>query len=778
MTSLRRRPGFPPELPVSIGRRPGVAGQVKRTRLTATLLAAAISIAVPAGAAAKHPGHHPKQGHKKHGHKKRHPKSGGGGKARGPIGGSRKGPSAKLSRHPIGASGAWRNYLLDSPNPYVYPAGVEVQGTGSGAAVGDPAGLGGVGGAVTTITSTGPGNPYEIVDMGRETGGKVEIGVTANSGVPIQVGYAESRRFAFAGGDINHGSQGRSDDPSSRVDVLPAAPGVYVLRGVRGAERYLRFQLNGAGSVGIDYVRILVNHLRPSVGDYVGHFLSSDDLLNRIWYAGAYTLNVDTYGDPNRGDQFAVTDGAKHDRLVWLGDLPMESLAGFYTVRQMPSFLRRSLQMFTCQQVRGGFIPQVTEVSVDCRVPGPPNGPPKSARGICGCVTVHRLPSYTAWFVVGVAQYYRMTADPRVAEWMPVVRRAIRFFEKSRGPQGLFFTKPGEINWHPPDLAAGADADTNSVWVRALQGASSLEKSFGDRRLGRRYARISRRLAAAVRGNLFDTSVGALRLSTSDLNNHTQDANVQGILAGVLRGPAAGSAFNFLSTALATPYGTATGQYDNDPYMGRYISPFESGWELVARFQYYRSIEALDLIRREWGRMLAGDPGDTFWEKMTVDGNVAPYQAANANGTPIVETARSGETSLAHGWSAGPTAVLSAYVLGARPASAGWRRWLVEPQPGDLSFAQGSVGTAEGKLGVRWRYVSGKSFEITVKAPRGATGTVAIPLYGRKRTIARDGRVVYSHGHPVAGAAVRRTGGYVRIFEPEPGVHTYAWAKK
>ncbi len=746
-------------------------------RAIAVVALAALLGAGSAAARSGHGGHR----HPHHGQGKHHPKHGhgGGGAKSGPIGGSKHGPSVRASRHGIAASGAWRNYVLDSQSPEVYPAGVVVNNTSGGNTIDNPAGLSAADGQVTTFNSTSANGPYEVVDLGRLTGGRVQIGVSADdTGVPIRLGYSEARRFDGPFGDVDHGSQGRSDDPSARSDLVPGTPGNYTLGGVRGAERYIYIQLAGAGNVQIDYVRVQITHLRPGVGDYVGHFLSSDDLLNRVWYAGAYTLDVDTYGDPVRGNQFAVTDGAKHDRLVWLGDLPIESLAGFYTVRQMPVLLRRSLEMFTCQQYRGGFIPQVSEVNVDCPEPGPPNGPPPSAFGICTCVTAQRLPSYTAWFVVGVAQYYKMTADPRVSEWLPVVERAIRYFQKGVGPRGLFVTRQGELNWHPPDLAAGEDADTNSVWVRALQGASALEKELGHPHLGRHYARRARRLAAAIRTALFDPSVGALRLNTADpTGNHSQDANVQGILAGVLRGSAAGSAFNFLAGTLATPYGTATGQFNNDPFMGRYISPFESGWELLARFGSYQTDQALDLTRRLWGQMLAGDPGDTLWEKMTTNGGVAPYQSANPSGSPIIEDIRSGETSLAHGWSAGPTAALSSYVLGMRPASPGWKTWLVEPQPGELKFAQGSVGTPVGKLGVRWEHdtVDQHSFRITVKAPYGATGIVAVPLLGDKRTIGRDGRVVWTHGHAVGGANARRAGGYVRIVEPEPGVHTYAW---
>ena len=67
-----------------------------------------------------------------------------------------------------------------------------------------------------------------------------------------------------------------------------------------------------------------------------------------------------------------------------------------------------------------------------------------------------------------------------VAGWLPVIERAIHFFQKGVGPRGLYVTQPGEINWHPPDIATGEDADTNSVWVRALQSASALEQRLRD----------------------------------------------------------------------------------------------------------------------------------------------------------------------------------------------------------------------------------------------------------------------------------------------------------
>jgi alpha-L-rhamnosidase len=693
-------------------------------------------------------------------------------------------PTTRLSRKHITLSGHWRDFVLDHSSPYVYPVGVEVQDNvpvaGEPGEANDLAGMSSPGGVATTITATGKGSPTLVVDLGKLTGGRVQISVTSNSGTTLRLAYSEALRFLTPEGDINHGSQGRNDDPSNRWDILPDAPGEYTLPGIRGSQRYILIRTEDPGTVQIDYLRIAVNHLRPRQRHYVGHFLSSDHLLNRIWYAGAYTLNLDTYGDPLRGGRQAVTDGAKHDRLVWLGDVPIEYLAGIYTVRQMPAILRRTIQLFTCQQEKGGFIPAVSDTHVHCRTPGPANGPPPAADGTCTCVTQLRLPEYTAWFVIAAAMHYRYTADPRVEEWLPVVRRAIGYFNRRVGTTGLFLTDAHELNWHPPDFAGGEDAHANTVWVRALREAAYLEKRIGSPGRGRSYRRRARRLAAAILARFYDPSVGALRQNPiNSTGNHTQDANVGAVLAGVLGGAGAEAALDFLQNRLWTPFGTATGEFDDDTFMGRYISPFMSSWEVIARFQIGRADSALELTRREWGRMIDVDPANSVWEKMTVDGGVAPYSAAPEDGSPITESQLSGETSLAHGWGAGPTMALSAYVLGLRPVGAGWSSWLIEPQVGDLEWAQGTVGTPHGRLGSRWRRDPDRpSFRLTVRVPGGTEGTVAVPLLGNKRTIARDGQVVWKGKRPARGVRASSSHGYVRFHEEDRGLHTYAWAKR
>jgi hypothetical protein len=271
-----------------------------------------------------------------------------------------------------------------------------------------------------------------------------------------------------------------------------------------------------------------------------------------------------------------------------------------------------------------------------------------------------------------------------------------------------------------------------------------------------------------------------MRINEADpIGDHTQDANAEAVVAGVLKGRSAAAALRFIYNHLLGPFGPATAESDSDPYMARFISPWITGSELIARFELGDAGTALDEIRREWGRMLAGDPGMTLWEKMSVDGGVPAYQSANPDGSPIVERADlSGETSLAHGWSAGPTYALSAYVLGLRPVDPGFATWIVQPEPGDLKFAQGQVMTRHGALASRWQVNDRRSFKLTVRVPHGTTGTVGVPLLGsRKRTVARDGIVLWKGGKPQPGVDAHLVGDYLMIAEDHRGTHTYAWGK-
>jgi len=77
------------------------------------------------------------------------------------------------------------------------------------------------------------------------------------------------------------------------------------------------------------------------------------------------------------------------------------------------------------------------------------------------------------------------------------------------------------------------------------------------------------------------------------------------------------------------------------------------------------------------------------------------------------------ETSLCHGWSAGPAAWLPAAVLGVQPAAAGFAAVTFAPCLGDLSWAEGTIPTPRGPIQVALRRIATGQQEAHITIPQG-----------------------------------------------------------
>ena len=127
----------------------------------------------------------------------------------------------------------------------------------------------------------------------------------------------------------------------TKVPLLSGTTGFPLLFGtyrvppelLRGGFRYLTVGLETSGSAELTGVTVYFTPA-PTLSDlraYRGPFRSNDDLLNRAWYAGAYTVQMDTT-DPLQGKAWPpaplnwlnngvtgsgttiLVDGAKRDR--------------------------------------------------------------------------------------------------------------------------------------------------------------------------------------------------------------------------------------------------------------------------------------------------------------------------------------------------------------------------------------------------------------------------------------------------------------------------------
>jgi hypothetical protein len=99
------------------------------------------------------------------------------------------------------------------------------------------------------------------------------------------------------------------------------------------------------------------------------------------------------------------------------------------------------------------------------------------------------------------------------------------------------------------------------------------------------------------------------------------------------------------------------------------------------------------------------------------------------------------ETSLAHGWSAGPTAWLMEVVLGVSPDAPGYSIASIKPNLAGLEYAKGSLPTPYGSLSVDFRR-QGKQLIASIHVPSHCKARLSLPaLPGQHLEVDGKGRV-------------------------------------
>jgi hypothetical protein len=197
------------------------------------------------------------------------------------------------------------------------------------------------------VTLTGD-NQILIFDFGQLTGGTVELSYTAKEVGQIGLAFSESINWVGENSDFSNGSGGQ--DGAILFNITPTAEksGFYQMPvdKIRGGFRYLTlFTKNSVATQVVDIaeIKVVVGFAPtwPNLRAYQGYFYSNDEKLNKIWYAGAYTLQTNSIS-PRTGRAFPIlnggwenkqlldlglnqstiyVDGSKRDRTVWSGDL-------------------------------------------------------------------------------------------------------------------------------------------------------------------------------------------------------------------------------------------------------------------------------------------------------------------------------------------------------------------------------------------------------------------------------------------------------------------------
>jgi hypothetical protein len=597
---------------------------------------------------------------------------------------------------------------------------VSVQGTSG--SVANPQNV--LTGAPTRLSGT---NSSITLDFGKEVGGIATLSFGATSGGQrVGLAFSESSLYVGRASDASSG-----DKPDGAIFGDATANGTYVMPAarLRGGFRYLTVFVSTSGWVDLTGVSLNFTPApgKPNPAAYANYFYSSDNLLNRIWYAGAYTVQTNVIASnqgrvwpppPSEWDNSAVVgvgasvlvDGAKRDRTVWPGDLGIAIPTAYASMNELESTRNSLSTMYQAQDANGEI---------------PWSGPPFNLKG---------SDTYHTWTLLGTSLYYNYSAD---RAWLDSVwenyTRAMRFIIAKIGSSNLLNVTRTQ-DWARSGQG-GENIQANALLYAALTGGATLATVKGDNALAASYSSRASALKSAANARLWDANTGLYRDNPGSAL-YPQDGNSLAVWYGLTDSPAKATTIVDRLRTRWNSFGATT------PEWGGGVHPFTGGMEVHARFTANDDFNALAQIRRTWGHMLDSPIGtkSTFWEGINADGGLA-YGGSFM--------------SLAHGWSSGPTSALTFNVLGTAPESqTGQYRFV--PHPGDLTSAEGRITLPQGQLNASWvRDRAAGTYTARLTGPGGTTGRIGVPkLGGTNVSVSVNGAVVWSNG----------------TFTPRPGI--------
>lgn len=291
-----------------------------------------------------------------------------------------------------------------------------------------------------------------LLDYGTEIHGGIRIlvwGEDTGKGAKVRVRFGESASEAMAeiGGENNATNDHARRDLVTEVGMMSMNP-----IGETGF-RFVRLDLLEETTLALKAVTAeLVYKDVP----YRGSFRSSDELLNKIWETGAYTVHLNM--------QEYIWDGIKRDRLVWVGDMHPETL----TIRSVfgaDDAVERSLDF-----IRG-----------ETPLPG----------------WMNTMASYSMWYVIIVYDWFLYTGHldwvKTQADYLKGLSDQLSEHIDSEGKDTV--TQGRFLDWPSNDNPVVTDAGVQAIHYLAADSLEKLFEALGEKEYAERCAEDKKRLA-------------------------------------------------------------------------------------------------------------------------------------------------------------------------------------------------------------------------------------------------------------------------------------------
>ncbi len=291
-----------------------------------------------------------------------------------------------------------------------------------------------------------------LLDYGTEIHGGIRIlvwGEGTGKGAKVRVRFGESASEAMAkiGGEDNATNDHARRDLVTEVGMMSMNP-----IGETGF-RFVRLDLLEETTL---VLKAVTAELVYKDVPYRGSFRSSDELLNKIWETGAYTVHLNM--------QEYIWDGIKRDRLVWVGDMHPETL----TIRSVfgaDDAVERSLDF-----IRG-----------ETPLPG----------------WMNTMASYSMWYVIIVYDWFLYTGHldwvKAQADYLKGLSDQLSEHIDSEGKDTV--TQGRFLDWPSNDNPVVTDAGVQAIHYLAADSLEKLFEALGEKEYAERCAEDKKRLA-------------------------------------------------------------------------------------------------------------------------------------------------------------------------------------------------------------------------------------------------------------------------------------------
>lgn len=231
---------------------------------------------------------------------------------------------------------------------------------------------------------------------------------------------------------------GPSDQDCSRKDALVELPNYGQFEYGNTVFRFIRISNESEQDVNIQSLMGVVLERDLEVS---GSFESSDERLNKIWTTAVRTVHLCM--------QDYIYDGAKRDRIVWMGDMHPEIKTVLYAFSD-PSIIRESI----CFLIRET----------------PPGEP------------INMIPTYSCWFIIGIWEYICATGDAAFArEHLPFIKNVLDTFRTYIGKDGSEMVPPRRfLDWPNDDSPEAKHAGIQALMLWMMIAGEKLLRYLGE----------------------------------------------------------------------------------------------------------------------------------------------------------------------------------------------------------------------------------------------------------------------------------------------------------